>query len=193
MTTADFLDGVTRMLALYAPQVTAVTHNLFCSHDTARFRTEANGEAGRLRLATLFQLTMPGAPGIYYGDEIGKSGGDDPDCRRAFPWHRPERWDRPTLEMVRTLTRLRREHPALRVGTWKLAWRGAEAFAYERQTAGERVWVLINRGEALGRHVPLPERTRTPKLLWGRGRLAQVDGRWRLTGVPAGAGAVVLL
>jgi glycosidase len=128
MDTATFIDGIGQMLALYAPQVTHCTHNLFSSHDVTRFLYEADEELPRLRLATLFQMTMPGAPGIYYGDEIGVTGGDDPDNRRAFPWHRPETWDRETLELTRTMTRLRKAHPALRVGEWRPVWQGANAF-----------------------------------------------------------------
>ena len=45
-----------------------------------------------VRLATLLQMTLPGAPCLYYGDEIGLAGGNDPDCRRAFPWDET-RWD----------------------------------------------------------------------------------------------------
>ncbi len=122
LTTADFLDGVTRMQAMYAPPVTAVSHNLFSSHDTERFLRMAGEDPRRLRLATLFQLSIPGAPGIYYGDEIGMTGGFDPDCRRAFPWDTPETWDRETLEMARALTRLRKAHPALRYGEWRPMW-----------------------------------------------------------------------
>ena len=67
--------------------------NLLGSHDLARFLHFARGDKSALRLATLFQMTFPGAPSIYYGDEIGLAGGHDPDNRRAFRWDRPETWD----------------------------------------------------------------------------------------------------
>ena len=51
---------------------------------------------------------MPGAPCIYYGDEIGLEGANDPDCRRAFPWDEAA-WDQPTLTFVRAALRLRHE------------------------------------------------------------------------------------
>ncbi|MGQ9489330.1 MAG: alpha amylase N-terminal ig-like domain-containing protein [Anaerolineae bacterium] len=171
LSTADFLEGITRMLSLYAPQVTAVTHNLISSHDVARFRHEAGEDVRRLRLATIFQLTMPGAAGIYYGDEIGMSGGEDPDCRRAFPWDRPDTWDRALLETVRTLIRLRREHPALRLGEWRPVWATEEAFAFERAHAEERILVLINRNRPLER-VTLPAEAAGARVLWGTAHLA---------------------
>lgn len=189
LATADFLDGVTRMLSLYAPQVLAVTHNLFSSHDVARFRHAAGEDIRRLRLATIFQLTMPGAPGLYYGDEIGMSGGDDPDCRCAFPWDQPETWDRELLEAVRGLIRLRREQPALRLGEWRSVHPlpGAaegDVFAFERVHAGERVLVALNRGDARAR-LALPVAATGLQKLWGQAQVSIEDEMLVIEGLPA--------
>lgn len=191
MDTRTFLDGITRMLSLYADQVTAVTHNLLSSHDVERFRRLAGEDIRRLRLATLFQMTLSGAPGIYYGDEIGMSGGEDPDCRRAFPWHRPESWDREMLETTRTLIQLRRAHPALRYGAWRLLWAGDETFAFERTYQDERILVLVNRGEPLDR-LELPTSVDAPAVLWGEAHVTAEEGNLVIKGVPAWSGAIIL-
>ena len=170
-----FLDGITRMSSLYAPQVTNACQNLLSSHDTPRFRTLAGGDVRRLRLASLFQMTMPGAPSIYYGDEIGLCGGHDPGCRGAFPWQAPDEWDRDLLETMRALTGLRKAHPALRYGTWRLLWAEEESFAFERAHAGERIVVLINRRGAPAR-IQFTFAAREATRLWGEGR-AEVRGR----------------
>jgi glycosidase len=60
--------------------------NMLDSHDTERLRTLCRGEWARQRQAVLFQMTYPGVPCIYYGDEVGMEGGRDPDNRRAMPW-----------------------------------------------------------------------------------------------------------
>ena len=73
------------LMALYEPDVTQAQFNLIGSHDTPRARTVMGGDPVRLRLAALLQLTLPGAPSIYYGDELGMEGAADPDCRRAYP------------------------------------------------------------------------------------------------------------
>ncbi|MFR5150946.1 MAG: alpha-amylase family glycosyl hydrolase [Ruminococcus sp.] len=52
------------------------------SHDTERFLWNCSGDIRRLKLAALFQMCFPGAPSIYYGDEIGLNGDNDPDCRK---------------------------------------------------------------------------------------------------------------
>ncbi len=83
---SDFAASIEYLLHLYPREVTEVQLNLLDSHDTARFLTMARGDVTALKLATLFQMTYPGAPSIYYGDEIGLEGRRDPDSRRAFPW-----------------------------------------------------------------------------------------------------------
>ncbi len=191
--TPAFLDGLLRMLALYASQVTAVTHNPISSHDTERFLTTCDGNLARFKLATLLQLTLPGAPGIYYGDEIGMEGGHDPDCRRAFPWDRPESWRHDVLELVKTLARLRRAHPALRHGDFYLIWQDDDAFAFLRRYEGQQILVIINRGKALERLV-LSVSAAAPRVLWGDVRVAAADGeKVVIERLQAESGAVVEL
>ena len=86
-TAEAFRRNIERLLGLYHPNVSSVMLNLLGSHDTARFLSLARGDKSALRLATLFQMIYPGAPSIYYGDEIGMTGGHDPANRGAFPWH----------------------------------------------------------------------------------------------------------
>jgi glycosidase len=188
--TADLVDGFTRLLAQYSPEAGAVNQNLLSSHDTERFLHAANGERGRLLPAVLFQMTAPGAPGIYYGDEVGLAGGEEPASRGAFPWHDPGSWDRGLLETVRALGGLRRSQPALRQGAWRLRWQGEEAFAFSRMLDGAEVVVVVNRGPALGR-VEVPVAVGSPRVLWGEGRARRVRGRLVVEGVAAESGMVV--
>lgn len=172
MDTSTLVDGLLNMLSLYASQVTAVTHNLISSHDTERFLTLCDGDVARLKLAMLLQLTLPGAPGIFYGDEIGLEGGHEPECRQAFPWDRPESWRRDVLDLVKTMAAVRRSHPALRYGDFFLVWQGMDAFAFLRAYEGQRVLVVINRGAALER-LELPVNADVPAVLWGDVRITR--------------------
>jgi glycosidase len=190
MGTAAFVEGLGRALARYAPQVIDVSHNLLSSHDTVRFRTAAGGDARRLRLATLLQMTLPGAPGIYYGDEVGMEGGADPGCRGAFPWHAPRTWDAETLAWTKALTRLRRDHLALREGRWQLLWVEDESFAFARAGAAERVVVLINRRRAPSR-VTLPVEVEGVEVLWGEGQASIREGMLAIEDTAPWSGVVV--
>jgi cyclomaltodextrinase / maltogenic alpha-amylase / neopullulanase len=144
------------LLGLYHENVNLVQMNLLDSHDMARFVTLARGDKTALRLATLFQMTYPGAPSIYYGDEVGMEGRHDPDNRRAFPWHRPETWDTPLLHDFQRLIALRKARPALRRGTFQVLLAEGEVFAYARRLGDEAVVVALNVSSATRRvDVPL--------------------------------------
>ncbi len=149
LSTSQFADAVDDMLALYDWQVTLVQLNLLSSHDEPRFLTMVQGDRDALKLATLFQMTFPGAPCVYYGDEIGMEGRHDPDCRRAFPWDEA-RWDRDLLEFFRRAVRLRHEHPALRHGHYLRLHaddrHGVYAFARRSFSEGETLVVVLNNG-----------------------------------------------
>lgn len=115
------------------------------NHDTARLASELPGERQR-RLAQVLQFTLPGAPCLYYGSEVGMTGTEDPEMRA------PMRWDRvvsghPALDWTRQLVALRRAHRALRVGDYRPVT-AQRLLAFERHTdrAADTVIVLANPG-----------------------------------------------
>jgi neopullulanase len=144
-TTAEaFRQNIERLLGLYHPNVSSVMLNLLGSHDMARFVTLARGDRSALELATLFQLLYPGAPSIYYGDEVGMAGGHDPANRGAFPWHKPDTWDRDLLHAFQRFIALRRQRPALRHGSFQFLWAAAGVVAVARQHQRETIVAIIN-------------------------------------------------
>jgi neopullulanase len=144
---AAFAAELERLHGLYDPAVTAVQLNLLDSHDTPRFRTMAGGDATAWRLAIALLATLPGAPCVYYGDEVGLEGLADPDCRRSFPWDEG-RWDHDGLAWTREVLHARRELPALRRGAFRVAGGTGAALAYVRGAAagGAPVLVAVNAG-----------------------------------------------
>ncbi len=126
---SEFGRRLERVMTTYSPPVTSMQLNLLGSHDTPRFRSLAGGDTAALRLATLIQMTLPGAPCLYYGDEIGLEGREDPDCRRAYPWE-PARQDRNLRAFVAGLIALRREQRLLRHGRFRLLGAEGSAVAY---------------------------------------------------------------
>ena len=183
----NFARQIDRMLNLYAWEVTLAQFNLLSSHDEPRFLTLVGGDKRRLRLATLFQMTFPGAPSLYYGDEIGMEGSDDPDCRRAFLWE-TRRWDHELLEDVRRAIALRRAHPALRRGSYVTLYAKDQVYAFARQLAEETFVIILNAGEEqaqivldLGTFVP-PEATFTEA--WSEEKVLLVQGRFSTTMAP---------
>ena len=90
MDAALFSDRMNSMLMRYPDEINLSMYNCLGSHDTARFLTEACGQSWRLRLAMAFQMCFPGSPAIYYGDECGMTGENDPGCRAGMVWDCPD-------------------------------------------------------------------------------------------------------
>lgn len=142
----SFAKEIELMLSLYDWEINLAQLNLLDSHDTARALWIVDGDESALRLAALFQMTMPGSPCIYYGDEIGMSGPDDPGCRGAFPWHAQDSWNRELHHFYRRAIALRRRHPALRTGLYHPIHAQGEIFAFGRTLEDETLLVIFNVG-----------------------------------------------
>jgi len=138
---------IMELASAYDPDVVAVQLNLVGSHDAPRLRTVLGDDPTGVRLATLLQMTLPGAPCIYYGDEVGLRGGNDPGCRGAFPWDEAS-WEPGLRDAVRALLRLRTAEPALRDGPLRIVGAEGPAVAYERGTGASRFVVVVNAGES---------------------------------------------
>jgi cyclomaltodextrinase / maltogenic alpha-amylase / neopullulanase len=141
-----FAHEVERLMEVYPWEVVQAQFNLLDSHDTARFINQAKGDWQTLKQSLLFLMTIPGAPCLYYGTEIGMTGGPDPDCRRAFPWHDPGSWDRDLLDFTKRAIRLRRDHPSLRRGKYAAVYAHEDILAFARRAEGESSLVLFNAG-----------------------------------------------
>ncbi|MBK9304347.1 MAG: glycoside hydrolase family 13 protein [bacterium] len=151
---AGFAARIDAELGRYDPRVTQSQFNLLGSHDTPRFVTSVGGDRAALRLATLFLFAYPGAPCIYYGDEIGLAGGHDPHCRGAFPWDETA-WDHELHAHVRRCAALRRDHPALRRGTYHRLYAQDGVYGFARRLGDETLLVVLNAATA-ARTIDLP-------------------------------------
>jgi len=148
---ATFASSILAQAAAYAPATVASQLNLLSSHDMPRLRTLVSGDLAAVRLAVLLQMTLPGAPCVYYGDEIGMEGGNDPDCRRSFPVGEAGR-DEALRATFRDLIALRHAHPALRADGLRVAGAVGACVALLRggardsTSAGETLVVVVNAG-----------------------------------------------
>jgi neopullulanase len=129
------------------------------NHDMTRFLTDAQGSTAKIKLAFSLLATLRGIPQIYSGDEIAMSGAEDPDNRRDFPGgfpgdphdaftqagRTPEEED--VYAHVQGLLKLRREHPALRVGDQKHVVVADDYYIFTRETADERLLIVFHRAE----------------------------------------------
>ena len=151
--TLDPLDGpafaevLNTMHGRYDWAVNHVQMNLLDSHDTARFAYIVPDDLNAHKLAILHQMTMPGAPCIYYGTEVGLDGGPDPANREAFPWERVEADEHGLIAYIKAATGLRHQYAALRTGTYEPLHAEGDAFAFLRKLDHQQALVIYNNGE----------------------------------------------
>jgi alpha-glucosidase len=143
-------------------QATLHSWTLLDSHDSARFRTVTRSRERHL-VGVGLQMTTPGVPMVFAGDELGLEGEWGEDARRTMPWGRPETWDTVLLEEYRRLIALRRASSALARGGIRYVHVSADAIAYLRQTREEALLCLAARAP----HEPVRVPFRSLETLYG--------------------------
>ncbi len=144
MDAQEFAQHVAHMVDLHQWEVTQAQLTMLDSHDTARTLWTTAGDESALRLSALFQMTMPGAPCIYYGSEIGLDGDHDPGCREAFPWQKEETWNMGLLNFYHRAIALRHKYPALRTGRFLSLYAMNGVYAFARILDKQEVVVIFN-------------------------------------------------
>ncbi len=121
--------------------------NIAGSHDTPRIKTIAlNCYHSCVKRIYFALFTLPGAPAIYYGDEIGMEGGGDPDCRRPMIWDE-NRWDKELLSYIRNLIKARARLKALKYGALRVKALDGDTIAVLRSYDGEHVLGVVTRND----------------------------------------------
>ncbi|MBE9182750.1 DUF3459 domain-containing protein [Oculatella sp. LEGE 06141] len=189
---SGYAQKIQALLGMYPWEIQLTQLNLLASHDTARLLTIAADDEDSVKLATLLLLTFPGAPSIYYGDEVGLPGGLDPDSRRGFPLEAD--WKLDFLTCHKQLIELRHRYPALRTGGYEVLFAEGLVYALARSLDETSLIVAINAGteaaevklEAVARRLPSqPER-----VVYGNGEATWM-GDHLLLNLPGRSGLVL--
>lgn len=157
----EFVKRVERMHALYTEEALRGHMTLLASHDTPRLLTVLSGDRHAAILAITLLLTHPGAPSVYYGDEVGMTGPMDPGCRGGFPWSGAH--DAELLTAHRELIALRHAHPALRSTQWDARTIGSSAVWVDRRAGDEHLAVVVNSGDD-----PIDLDVGRAQVIWGQ-------------------------
>jgi neopullulanase len=189
-----FGNEIDRLTNMYNPEITRAQLNLFDSHDMPRFLTCVSEDVASLELAMLFMFSYPGAPCLFYGDEVGVTGAQDPDCRKGFPQD-DSSWNHDLLKYTKSVIALRKEYQALRYGTYQRLYSEELTFAFARKFEDKTLVIVLNAGDiqknisipvdALATENPTPTIIFGPKINPGiQDHLLQVD-------IPACNGVVI--
>jgi neopullulanase len=186
----EFADRIDHNLGLYRRDITYAQLNLLDTHDTPRFLSCAGGDKDALKLAWLFMLSYPGAPCIYYGDEIGLDGEHDPDCRKSFPWEE-SKWDKNLLAYVKQVIALRKQNLALRRGDFRRLWSADATYAFSRSLEEDTLVIALNASE-LPQQVELTyEAKKSPKAILGEASDISVSDHRLKFKIPARSGVIL--
>ncbi|MDB9527775.1 glycoside hydrolase family 13 protein [Oscillatoria sp. CS-180] len=187
---AGYRAKMENLLSLYDWEIQLAQLNLLSSHDVARALTVMGDDQKSLELAVLLQMTFPGAPCVYYGDEVGLDGGLDPDCRKVFPAE--DQWNKSLLEHHQALIGIRNQYAALRIGDYRPFITVDHLYGFQRQKADESLIVLVNTGEK-EMHIDLADYEEsaqsTYQVLYGPIKITQAETQ---IAIPSRSGGILL-
>lgn len=142
----QFAENMVSVIHMYPDNVNEAAFNLAGSHDTPRVLTECGGSLEKARLIFTFMMTYIGTPCIYYGDEVGLSGGMDPGCRECMPWNEEE-YSMEMFEHIKKLIQLRKSEPLLaNEGSLEFLELPEESTvaAFSRSSGNRKIVILLN-------------------------------------------------
>lgn len=142
----EFLDIMAENRALYMDSITKQMWNLLGSHDTKRIYTECDGNIDRIKLSIAYQFLYIGVPYIYYGDEIGLSGGDDPNNRKCMNWNKNTQ-NKEIFDFYRDIINIRKENKVFIYGTFEEVYCENNIIAFKRVLNNEETLIIFNNNE----------------------------------------------
>lgn len=142
------------MLANYPEEMNQAMFLPLDSHDTERFSFFCGGNKRKLLLGAALQMCFVGSPSLYYGDEIGLTGDNDPDCRKCMVWE-SEGQDRELLEWYKKLIALRKKESCIKTGKFTANLCEGRAYGFIRHDGRGEIYVVLNAGEE-SRKVEVP-------------------------------------
>ena len=168
---SEYATRIQALLDLYDWEIQLTQLNLLNSHDTPRLLTSVGEDKSSFMLASVLLFTFPGAPSVYYGDEVGLPGGKDPDSRRVFP--AAENWNVEFLKNYKQLISLRHQYPALRTGKYVTLYAEGSMYVCARILNDSEIIVAVNiNTETNTVTFPVSKLQSKPEnLLYGEGRL----------------------
>lgn len=137
---------INRMLSLYPYETALRMYNLLDSHDTERFRWLCEDKR-KHELAVVLQMTVPGCPAVFYGDELGLEGANDPGCRIAMEWDEKKQ-NRALFCLYKKLICVRNASPSLMKGDFQtlICDDAADVYVFKRTWENETSIVILNAG-----------------------------------------------
>ncbi len=189
MDITEFSDSLANLYFMYSFKALSSCQNLLSSHDVKRFLNRCS-EVSSIYGPIFMQATFPGIAGIYYGDEIGLDGGNEPDNREAFPWNDEEIWDTNLQTYIREIMNIKSSNNILKYGNFQLLPNQNDAIVFRRTLKDKSLLCIFNRSEDQ-KKIKIPSTAHSIDQIFGNSDIQLVGGNILISELDKNTGLII--
>ena len=189
MSISEFSDSLANLYFMYSFKALSSCQNLLSSHDVKRFLNRCS-DVSSIYGPIFMQATFPGIAGIYYGDEIGLHGGNEPNNREAFPWNDESTWDLNLQNYIREIMDIKSSNNILKYGNFQLLPNQNDAIVFRRTLRDKSLLCIFNRSEHQ-KNIKIPSTAHSIDQIFGNSDIQLVDGNILISELQKNTGLII--
>jgi cyclomaltodextrinase len=189
ISTKYFNESLAHLYSMYSFEAISSCQNLLSSHDVKRFLNRCD-DWKDIKGAVFLQSTFPGIASIYYGDEVGLSGGADPNNREPFPWHDEESWNHKLLDYTSELMNLKKTNKILKYGSFELIDHDYDLIIFRRKLKGESLICIFNKFDMV-ENISLSSIAHKITQIYGKNAIQLLDNSIEIESIEKYSGLII--
>ena len=189
MSISEFSDSLANLYFMYSFKALSSCQNLLSSHDVKRFLNRCS-DVSSIYGPIFMQATFPGIAGIYYGDEIGLNGGNEPNNREAFPWNDEGSWDINLQNYIREIMNIKSSNNILKYGNFQLLPNQNDAIVFRRALRDKSLLCIFNRSENQ-KNIKIPSTAHGIEQIFGNSDIQLDDGNILISELQKNTGLII--
>ena len=186
----EFANSLANLYSMYSFEALSSCQNLLSSHDVKRFLNRCGANTDGMFGAVFLQATFPGIAGIYYGDEIGLGGADDPQNREPFPWESEDKWNKDLLKFTSELMSIKTSQPILRYGNFEMVTYDDNYVVFRRVLNDESLLCIVNR-DLKNKDIELNTNAHSVDIVYGDCNIELDSGKLKITDIADNFGLII--
>ena len=188
--TKEFSDSLAYLYSMYSFEALSSCQNLLSSHDVKRFLNRCGNNEDGVLGAVFLQATFPGIAGIYYGDEIGLGGADDPFNRAAFPWENNKLWNTKILQYTQELMNIKNSNSIFKYGRFELVQNDEDIVVFRRILKDESLLCIVNRDRS-NKDINVISNAHSANIIFGECEAKLDEGLLKITNKNSEIGLII--
>ena len=189
MNISEFSDSLANLYFMYSFKALSSCQNLLSSHDVKRFLNRCSDDSS-IYGPIFMQATFPGIAGIYYGDEIGLNGGNEPNNREAFPWNDEGSWNINLQNYIREIMSIKSSNNILKYGNFQLLPNQNDAIVFRRALRDKSLLCIFNRSEDQ-KNIKIPSTAHSIEQIFGNSAIQLDDGNILISELQKNTGLII--